>query len=85
VHRIASPQRIHCLRAQSRRRRACRNFLICEGCGVVGEASSPAVTATLTSAAKGVGVIPSLSVIEILTASAPIAPQAGSACPAASP
>jgi Fur family zinc uptake transcriptional regulator len=40
-------------------------FLICEGCGVVGEASSPAVTATLTSAAKGVGFIPRSPVIEI--------------------
>jgi Fur family zinc uptake transcriptional regulator len=40
-------------------------FLICEGCGVVGEASSPAVTATLTSAAKGLGFIPKSPVIEI--------------------
>jgi Fur family zinc uptake transcriptional regulator len=40
-------------------------FLICEGCGVVGEASSPAVTATLTSAARSVGFIPKSPVIEI--------------------
>jgi Fur family zinc uptake transcriptional regulator len=40
-------------------------FLICEGCGVVGEASSRAVTATLTSAAKSVGFFPKSPVIEI--------------------
>ena len=40
-------------------------FLICDGCGVVGEASSPEVTATLTSAARGVGFIPKAPVIEI--------------------
>jgi Fur family zinc uptake transcriptional regulator len=40
-------------------------FLICEGCGVVGEASSPAVTATLTSAARSVGFMPKAPVIEI--------------------
>jgi Fur family transcriptional regulator, zinc uptake regulator len=40
-------------------------FLICEGCGVVGEASSAAVTATLTSAARGVGFMPKSPVIEI--------------------
>jgi Fur family zinc uptake transcriptional regulator len=40
-------------------------FLICEGCEVVGEASSPAVTATLTSAAKSAGFIPKSPVIEI--------------------
>jgi Fur family transcriptional regulator, zinc uptake regulator len=40
-------------------------FLICEGCGVVGEASSPAVTATLTSAATSAGFIPKSPVIEI--------------------
>jgi Fur family zinc uptake transcriptional regulator len=40
-------------------------FLICEGCGVVGEASSAAVTATLTSAARSVGFMPKAPVIEI--------------------
>lgn len=40
-------------------------FLICEGCEVVGEASSPAVTATLTSAARSAGFIPKSPVIEI--------------------
>jgi len=40
-------------------------FLICEGCGVVGEASSTKVTATLTSAARGVGFTPKSPVIEI--------------------
>jgi Fur family zinc uptake transcriptional regulator len=40
-------------------------FLICEGCGVVGEASSAEVTATLTSAARGVGFMPKSPVIEI--------------------
>src|SRR6266849_3858313 len=40
-------------------------FLICEGCGVVGEASSTEVTATLTSAARGVGFVPKAPVIEI--------------------
>ena len=47
-------------------------FLICEGCGVVGEASSPKVAATLTSAAHGGGLYPESPVIEI-AASAPIA------------
>ena len=40
-------------------------FLICEGCGVVGEASSAEVTATLTSAARGAGFVPKAPVIEI--------------------
>ncbi len=40
-------------------------FLICDGCGVVGEASSPEVTATLTSAARGLGFTPKAPVIEI--------------------
>ena len=40
-------------------------FLICEGCEVVGEASSPAVTSTLTSAARSAGFIPKSPVIEI--------------------
>jgi Fur family zinc uptake transcriptional regulator len=40
-------------------------FLICEGCGVVGEASSPQVAATLTSAARGAGFTPKSPVIEI--------------------
>jgi Fur family transcriptional regulator, zinc uptake regulator len=40
-------------------------FLICERCGVVGEASSPLVTATLTSAAQNVGFVPRSPVIEI--------------------
>jgi Fur family zinc uptake transcriptional regulator len=40
-------------------------FLICEGCGVVGEASSTEVTATLTAAARGVGFMPKAPVIEI--------------------
>jgi Fur family zinc uptake transcriptional regulator len=40
-------------------------FLICDGCGVVGEASSPEVTATLSSAARGVGFTAKAPVIEI--------------------
>jgi Fur family zinc uptake transcriptional regulator len=40
-------------------------FLICEGCGVVGEASSPKVAATLTSAARGAAFTPKSPVIEI--------------------
>src|SRR4029077_15294030 len=40
-------------------------FLICEGCGVVGEASAPQVTATLSSAARGVGFTPKAPVIDI--------------------
>jgi Fur family zinc uptake transcriptional regulator len=40
-------------------------FLICESCGVIGEASSPEVTATLTSAARVAGFIPKAPVIEI--------------------
>jgi Fur family zinc uptake transcriptional regulator len=40
-------------------------FLICERCGAVGEASSPDVTATLTSAARAVGFTPKSPVIEL--------------------
>jgi Fur family zinc uptake transcriptional regulator len=40
-------------------------FLICESCGVVGEASSSDVTATLTSAAQRAGFMPKSPVIEI--------------------
>jgi Fur family zinc uptake transcriptional regulator len=40
-------------------------FLICERCGAVGEASSPEVTATLTSAARAAGFTPKSPVIEI--------------------
>jgi Fur family zinc uptake transcriptional regulator len=40
-------------------------FLICEGCGVVGEAQSPEVSATLASAARRVGFTPKAPVIEI--------------------
>src|SRR5438445_9181637 len=40
-------------------------FLICEGCGVVGEASSAKVTATLASAAREAGFTPKSPVIEI--------------------
>ncbi len=40
-------------------------FLICERCGAVGEASSPEVTATLTSAARAVGFAPKSPVIEL--------------------
>jgi Fur family transcriptional regulator, zinc uptake regulator len=40
-------------------------FLICEGCGMVGEASSTEVTATLTSAAHRAGFMPKSPVIEI--------------------
>src|SRR2546430_14912476 len=40
-------------------------FLICEQCGVVGEASSPEVTMTLTSAAQGAGFTPKSPVIEV--------------------
>ena len=40
-------------------------FLICEQCGAVGEASSPEVTATLTSAAGAAGFTPRSPVIEL--------------------
>jgi Fur family zinc uptake transcriptional regulator len=40
-------------------------FLLCERCGAVGEASSPAVTATLTTAARAVGFASRSPVIEI--------------------
>jgi Fur family zinc uptake transcriptional regulator len=40
-------------------------FLICERCGVVGEASSAEVTSTLTSAARAAGFTPKSPVIEI--------------------
>src|SRR5258708_31528304 len=40
-------------------------FLICERCGIVGEASSADVAATLTSAARAAGFTPKSPVIEI--------------------
>jgi Fur family zinc uptake transcriptional regulator len=40
-------------------------FLICERCGMVGEASSAEVTSTLTSAARAAGFTPKSPVIEI--------------------
>ena len=40
-------------------------FLICEGCGAVGEASSADVASTLTSAARAAGFTPRSPVIEI--------------------
>jgi Fur family zinc uptake transcriptional regulator len=40
-------------------------FLICERCGVVGEASSADVATTLTSAARAAGFTPKSPVIEI--------------------
>ena len=58
------PQRLHRLRAQSRRGDLVV-FLICERCGAVGEASSAEVTSTLTSAARAAGFTPKSPVIEI--------------------
>ena len=64
VHRIASRNAfIACVHAHSAQDLVV--FLICEGCGVVGEASSNEVTATLTSAARGAGFLPQAPVIEI--------------------
>ena len=40
-------------------------FLICERCGAVGEASSPAVASTLRTAAQAAGFAPKSPVIEI--------------------
>jgi len=40
-------------------------FLICEGCGTVGEAPSAAVAETLTAAARSAGFTPKTPVIEI--------------------
>ncbi len=40
-------------------------FLICERCGMVGEASSAAVTTTLTTAARAAGFTPKSPVVEI--------------------
>jgi len=40
-------------------------FLICEGCGTVGEASSTEVATTLASAARAAGFMPKSPVIEI--------------------
>src|SRR5262249_26427445 len=40
-------------------------FLICERCGAVGEASSPEVTTTLTSAARAADFTPKSPVIEV--------------------
>ena len=40
-------------------------FLICERCGAVGEASSPAVAETLQATARAAGFTPKARVIEI--------------------
>jgi len=40
-------------------------FLICEGCGAVGEAAGPAVSRTLDTAARTAGFTPRRSVVEI--------------------
>jgi Fur family transcriptional regulator, zinc uptake regulator len=64
VHRIASRNAfMACIHNHS----ATENvmFLICERCGAVGEASSPAVTATLNAAAEDAGFTPSRPVIEV--------------------
>jgi Fur family zinc uptake transcriptional regulator len=52
-------------------------FLICEGCGVVGEASSAEVTAMLISAARGAGFTPKSPVIEITGICTHCTPTAG--------
>jgi Fur family transcriptional regulator, zinc uptake regulator len=64
VHRIASRNAfIACIRSHA----ATENvvFLICERCGVVGEASSPAVTRTLDAAAAQAGFTPRRPLIEV--------------------
>jgi Fur family zinc uptake transcriptional regulator len=64
VHRIASRNAfIACVRSHPVAENVV--FLICERCGVVGEASSAAVTQTLNAAAAQAGFTPKSPVIEI--------------------
>jgi Fur family transcriptional regulator, zinc uptake regulator len=64
VHRIASRNAfIACVHSHGAGELVV--FLICEECGVVGEASSTEVTATLTAAAHRAGFMPQSPVIEI--------------------
>jgi Fur family transcriptional regulator, zinc uptake regulator len=64
VHRIASRNAfLACV--NNHRTGALVAFLICEGCGAVGEAPGAAVGQSLTAAARGAGFTPKMSVVEI--------------------
>ena len=64
VHRLASRNAfIACI--HNHRASESVVFLICERCGVVGEAQSAAVQATLNAAAADVGFTPKIPVIEV--------------------
>ena len=64
VHRIASRNAFHAC-VHNHATGALVAFLICEGCGTVGEAPSGEVGQTLATAAQGVGFTPKMSVVEI--------------------
>jgi Fur family zinc uptake transcriptional regulator len=64
VHRIASRNAfLACV--NNHRNGALVAFLICEGCGAVGEATGAAVGQSLTTAARSAGFTPKMSVVEI--------------------
>ena len=64
VHRIASRNAfLACV--NNHRTGALVAFLICEGCGAVGEAPGAAVSQSLTTAARSAGFTPKMSVVEI--------------------
>jgi Fur family zinc uptake transcriptional regulator len=64
VHRIAS-RNAFCACVHNHDAEDPVVFMICEGCGVIGEASSAEVTATLAAAAKHAGFKPNSPVIEM--------------------
>jgi Fur family zinc uptake transcriptional regulator len=64
VHRIASRNAfLACV--NNHRNGALVAFLICEGCGAVGEAPGASVSQSLTAAARSAGFTPKMSVVEI--------------------
>src|SRR5271166_3978410 len=64
VHRIASRNAfLACV--NNHRTGALVAFLICEGCGAVGEAPATTVGQSLTAAARSAGFTPRMSVVEI--------------------
>jgi Fur family zinc uptake transcriptional regulator len=64
VHRIASRNAfLACV--NNHRNGALVAFLICEGCGAVGEAPGASISQSLTAAARSAGFTPKMSVVEI--------------------
>jgi Fur family transcriptional regulator, zinc uptake regulator len=66
VHRIESRNAfLACISDHAEEAAASTLFLICEKCGAVGEATSPAVAETLQATARAAGFTPKARVIEI--------------------